>query len=55
MITTPILRGSPVMRGTCGRTAVQNAIRAFWCSRSRLLIEPVDLPALARQLRRTWP
>lgn len=55
MNTVPMLRGTPVPRGTCGRTAVENVARYFWQSRSGLLIDLTDLRDLARTIRRTWP
>lgn len=61
MIDRPILRGEILRPSTCGRTAVENDEMAFWQSLATQagnradLIYPVDLEALARELRATWP
>lgn len=41
----------------CGRLAMENHVRAFWQSRHNLDRPPplTDLPALADQLRTTYP
>lgn len=60
MIEKPILRGEILRPSTCGRTAVENDEMAFWQSlasrhgRRADVIHPVDLAALAREIRRAW-
>lgn len=60
MIEKPILRGEVLRPSTCGRTAVENDEMAFWQSLASRhgqradVIHPVDLAALAQEIRRAW-
>lgn len=61
MIERPILRGEILRPSTCGRTAVENDEMAFWQSLASRhghradVIRPVDLTALAQEIRSSWP
>lgn len=60
MIEKPMLRGEILRPSTCGRTAVENDEMAFWQSLASRhgqradVIHPVDLAALAQEIRRGW-